>query len=401
MDVKADFAKINLKQTQLDTLKDISQKNGLDYDDLAMMAQKSVLEARDKEARLRQFYTHQEQTKDWVLPTPSLDYSKKFKPEGKLRKNKIKQSILHEIDPALWMARLYQTDIIPEKITYEIIDGQRLEIPEAHQSTEHLQSGISLHDTHEENALSARAHLIYHFRRHAQKPLMMNDLFLENMIQFQADTTDAITFDYKKFNKNQEVVRYQKFINNDRQSYTDIMEQIWAAIAVKGPDRMGGMIMRLDQIPNVFSYDKQVDYIDETEELFMLRQTLEKMQGRYPELSDFFGVTNANLSIALRCFKGALKLHSGNPKKHENPQSLRIDIDTKILDEAFLGAGLIERDVAPMQALLDNYQALAKRKPIYQNYVSQIEKMLTPYLERHPISPIEPSYKPTQPALAI
>jgi len=385
MDAKSDFIESTLTEKQLQALQTKALATGIDYQKLVQLATASVYEARDKEQRLRTFYQDQEVTKDWIVPTPSLDYLRQFKPEGKTRKNGVKQSILHELDAALWAARLYQAGLIPEKITYEVIDGQRHDIPEEHQSTQYIQSTTTTHDTFEEFAGAARAGLIAHLRQHAPHPQSMSNEFREAMIQHQGDATDAITFDMKMFDENQNVYRQSKYRNDDRQPYSDVMIQIWSAIGTKGPDRMGGNIMRFDQIPDVFTYDQQLNYLEETEDLFMLRQILEKMQERYPELEDFFSITNANLSIAMRIFKGALKLHSDNPNYEENvKKDIRIDIDTKILDEAFRGAEFIERDIAPMQALLENYQALAERKPIFNKYVGQIETMLKPYLSRHP-----------------
>ncbi len=394
------FGKVAFTTKNISDLRKKSDQTGIPIQRLMDWSIDSVHELRDKEQRVKNFYEHRlrKDPDNWFLLPPAHDYWSQFKTEDKKRKNKVQTSGLHEIDPVLWCIRLIQAGILPDKVTYEIVDGQRRDIPPEQQSIQHLLATLFTHDAHEDFPLSARARLLHDYKQalgiDTRHPISAREQFELDSLLFHADATDAITFKLKKYDGLSsdgfgKTFEESCFKNDNRQLYSQAMIPNWAAIAAKGVDRMGGMIMRFDQIPDTFTYERQKEYYDETEELFMYQQVLENMQQRYPELDEFFEIVNANFGIAFRAIGAGLKLHTGKPKEHPNPESVGVWYDPEMLDKASWGRKYIELDLSPMYKLQTNFGHMADRKPRQSGIHADLERQFKPYIADHPITPIQ------------
>ena len=117
-----------------------SNDTGIPLETLLRLTAESIFEIRDKETRVRDFYEHRfkQNPENWFLMRPAHNYWAQFNTEDIKRKNKVQASGLHEIDPILWCIRLIQAGILPQKITYQVINGKRHNIPPEQQSIQHL-----------------------------------------------------------------------------------------------------------------------------------------------------------------------------------------------------------------------------------------------------------------------
>ncbi len=347
------------------------------------LSRASIIETRSKEARLRAFYLKQEREQGWVFPNKTLDYLRLYQKEGSKRKDGYTEDCLHQIEPCLWLANMYEAGILPERVTYQVLNDECIDMPPHMQSIEHLFNTIHFHDVDEDFWNASRNTL--------EKFLRESDIGdNENTITFLGDASDAITFGHKI----NSIGMKERTHQGDHQIYLDAMENVWCAIAAKGPDRLGGLITRFGILEKIFTYEKQKKYLNATNRLFFHRQTLEDMERRYPELGAYFDIVNNNLSIALRCFSVILEHHPDNPEREGNPNTARIGLES-YLDNAFQGAQFIPIDIAPMQRMLSGYKALASRVPVFESLVTQMDVQLSPYLKAHPMA--TPNFMPLNP----
>jgi hypothetical protein len=338
------------------------------------LSEASIIEVREKEARLRRFYAEQEIRRAWVFPNHTLNYLRKYQFEGSKRKDLYTEDCLHQIEPALWLANLYQAGVLPERVTYQIIGGDRYEIDPSMQSIEHLFDSVHFHDVDEDFWDASRDTLEDYLRK-----VLPEDKYFKT-IAFLGDASDAITFGRKI----DPIGTKEKTHDDDPQVYIDAMENIWTGMATKGADRLGGLITRFGILEKIFPYEKQKEYLNDSNRLFFHRQTLEDMERRYPELGEYFHLVNCNISIALRCFSVILDNHPENPDRNKHPEKARINLDKDLLDGAFAAAENVPIDIAPMKRMLMGYKALVSRVALFEPIVAQIEEQLTPYLELHP-----------------
>lgn len=356
------------------------------HPDTAKLARQSRAEARAKEKRLRKFFTdpYDDGSERWYLADKLLDYLRAYKKEGSKRKNRFQENILHEFNIALFFKAMLQSDLLPRKVTYQKDRGGNIEqIPQALQSIELLFCTALFHDLDEDFADASpedlEGVLTYLVSQETGLSDTQKNRYLD-MTNVLGPLMEAITFGRSyRFNKR---IKKAPTHDGDPQLYLDHMEELWPAILTKGGDRHWGIVERFGPVPDIFPFDRQLQYMQETEDLFYYRQTLENMAQRYPQLSEAFEVINARMNVAYRSVNIILDFHPNNPypeRKTANPATARLDIKW-LLPKALKIQPCIEEDADDMKQLLVNLESVAARRPTLRPITRQLRDQLTDFM---------------------
>jgi hypothetical protein len=358
--------------------------------DIENISAESVIEARDKEARLLNFFDNpfNDNGEPWHLAKIYWSYLRTFKTEGKKRKDKVTESILHELDPALYAATLLQTGYLTDKVTYQIRENAKTLLPPEAKPIENLFCTFPIHDMDEDSPDHSRDTLIEFGNDHiSDLPSLTSsqEMLMRARIMRLADISDAITFG-RKYTDIHGHVRKQNTHGNNLHVYNRAMQEYWEAIGVKGLDRLGGTITRFSRVPVLkFRPEDHMAYLSETRELFTSGQPLEDMQERYPQLSQYFDIVNMNLRIAIVCMDTMVQNHP-NLDRQRYPKRGTIDpaqVSVSIkrhLRKAMVAADQTQADICPMNTLLEGLTAEAGRHQELQPIVDKVEQQMQPYL---------------------
>lgn len=380
---------------------------------LEKLSEISLYEARHKEKIIRDFFKdpHGDGSERWWMAEFALDYLKLFKPEGKTRKDKHTQNILHELNPALAMMDYVRADILPKRVTYQMIDGKRVDIPKEYQSIENIFIEDWLHDTKEDYQLSTDSHFKAYMhnrvKNHPEIPAEEKASLLKRITPVKK-ARHSITYDYKRpteqLNRNaaksnrpskvqtepernkQGVLTGNTIIYPHRKDHTLYgrnMENHWTAFAYKILDRIEGLVTRYGIVPDYFLVEDDQQYKEETERMYMLGQSNERMMKRYPELAEYLNVTNNLMQIAYRCFAAMTLYH---PRAIENSGEQDVHAETADIDvEQWIplatSGGVGERFIVRM---LHGFELEAQRRPSLQNITKKMRKQFSRYMEVPP-----------------
>lgn len=355
------------------------------------IASNSIIEAHQKEARLLQFYEQPlgPNSEPWHLAKIYWQYLRAFKTEGTKRKDGATESIIHELDPCLYAKALLEAGFLPKEVTSQNIYGEHITLPPEQHSIENFFSSYAIHDMDEDNPDYSRKTLIEFGQDHisdirsilktAQEDLM------RKQIAFIADVSDAVTFGRKTRLPNGDIVK-ENTHNNNFPTCFRAMKKLWPAISLKALDRLGGLVTRFSRVP-VASMTPQnnMNYLDETRELFMTSQPIEDTQDRFPQLSEYLDIVNMNLRIALVTLDSAIQYHPQLNEKYfqtrgtRDPNALELSVHRQ-LPVAMRAAKWLTPDICPMTCLLEGLIAEAERYPKINPVVEQFEKQAVPYL---------------------
>ncbi len=358
------------------------------------LGQASIQVARSKEDRIREFFDnpYPNESPPWYLEQILFDYFRKFVQEGMKRKDGYTEESLHVIDPLLFNKILLQIGYLPDKVTKEcrILKStgavRRNEIPTEQQSIRLLFATTIIHDLKEDYPKCNNEHLTnYINERLRTHPNLKEDHVtdLQKMIPALLEGLDAITFGYKDFDGSGNIIKTSTH-GDDLQLYLNALQEKWFSIGAKAIDRLGGLVTRFSETESKFTIKDHIEYADQTRKLFMVRQTLENMADRYPEMRDYFEIINANIRIALVTLE-AIAFHYPNlPKDFKqkgvsNPNTVEIDIH-RFAPIAMKARHYTPSGICPMQRLVGGIQAEANRHPSLQPIVSQVTEQLQPYL---------------------
>lgn len=359
--------------------------------DIENIARNSIIEAKQKEERLLQFYNQPfgENSEPWHLAKIYWQYLRNFKTEGTKRKEGATESIIHELDPCLYAKALLESGFLPQALTYEITNGISSELPPEQQSIENFFCAYAIHDMDEENPDYSRKTLIEFGQDNISDISSIlkssQEEVLRRQVSFIADVSDAVTFGRKTRLPNGEVVKEETH-NNNFPTCFKAMKELWPAISLKGLDRLGGMVARYSRVPvESMTPKKNMNYLDETRELFMIAQPIERTQDRFPELKDYLTIVNANLRIAYVTLDSIIQYHPNLNEKHfktrgtREAEELELDIND-FVPMAMQAASYTTSDICPMTCLLEGLTAEAERHPKIKPIVNKFEEQITPYL---------------------
>ncbi len=354
------------------------------------IAESSVIAAQQKEKRLLSFYEdpYGNGTEQWYLAPILWKYEREFKFEGKKRKDKATEDIIHELDPSLFAATLFRCGFLPPAVTYQRYRKKKFPIPLEQQSIENLFCTFPIHDRDEDDPDASRDTLIEFANDHISDIPEISDRerdLLRLRADFMGDVSDAITFGRKTRNKKGDIVEVETHGNN-LPTYSKAMREIWPAISTKALDRLGGTITRFTRVPvKNFSPKKTMAYLNETRLLFMAGQPLEDMIERYPQLSAYFDLVNINLRIAIVCVDSMIQVHPKLDPKHfpirgtRDPETVEVTIH-RYLRKAMQAAPWTTKDICPITCLIDGMVAEADRYPELRPIPDQVLQQATPYL---------------------
>lgn len=353
---------------------------------LQALSAHSIVEARDKKNRIIEFYEdpYEDQSERWLLAYHTYTYIESYKKEGNKRKNKFQENILHEQNITLFFKALLKSGALPKKITYQILNGVREALPLSQQSIELLFCVINIHDADEDFFDSSpeemQDYLTLMITRDRNLSISEMKYYLD-MIDELPKMMRAITFTRKTRDKNKNPIKVETH-EGDPQLYVDAMEQFWATILTKAGDRKRGVVDRYGPVPNIFSLQRQSDYLDETQDLFYFRQTLENMQMRYPQLHEAFSIINARLNVAYRATRAIIRFHPDNTeskRKTSNPLSARLDI-RPFLRTATKIEPYLDDDANDLKDLLINLEHVSLRRPTLRGITGQLRMQLTEFM---------------------
>lgn len=367
-----------------------SQHPRLSKAEMEALSQASIQEARGKEVRLREFYKDPfgDGSERWWLAEIYLDYARLFKAEtapgrdikATKRKDKVTENILHELNPLLLFKGNLRAGILPRRVTYEIVNDQRRQIPETLQSVEALFRAETIHDLDEDFAgVSTEC-----FRDFVYAQIFELDLdeshkeFLKSCCDIDCKILERLTFGRKTYAENGKIITVPTFPN--LQACMDAQEEYWPAVGAKPGDRYDGLITRFGEVPDVFTIDQHLRYANDTIQMFMNNQVLERMQKRYPELEMYFDKINKRLKVSLICFHAIIMAHplnKGNGTSKSDPATARVDIKD-LFDEASEGSEFLDVDALPFERMLNGYNEEEKRYPELKPLVSQIREKILP-----------------------
>lgn len=378
----------------------------LPLDEKPSVAQASVEEARRKINSLKQFYKDpfDDGSERWWLAEFCLDYLQQFKYEGTKRKDGITEDVLHEINQLFLHKSFihapknpyYEIRVLPREVTFEMVNGKRKAIPAEARSIELLFCGAAIHDIDEDfpdsSPDSLKAYLRGRIMAEPQIPQSQKDK-LNKSVDVLAQAMKNLTFGRKTRDSAGNVVKEITF-DNDRNLYMDAVESLWISAAVKPPDKLDSLTSRYGHYADYFTIEKDILHLDETYRMFKIRQMLENMKDRYPELSEFFTVVNAKMSVAERCLQ-AMTLHHPSKLKQQpdpsvRPETAKIDV-SRFLEAATRYSQYLEEDCKMLVRMLRSFQAEAQRHPSLQNLVTQMTNQFEPYLKKYEYkSPFHP-----------
>lgn len=362
--------------------------------DLHALSKHSIVEARNKEERLQDFYAdpYKDGTEQWYLALKTYEYLRAYKKELQKRKNKFQEGILHEQNICFLFKALFYTGVLPRRVTYEIVDGEKKDIPEHLQPIENLFCVIHFHDIDEDFADSSPEDMIKYLSY-----VVTHDMTLDNQhkrmyldrIEAFPDMMRAMTFGRKTRDENRRIITVPTH-NGDPQIYFDAIETNWATAIVKPGDRLRGIVDRYGPVPNIFTLEQQKKYLAETRDLFYYRQIVENMQIRYPELKEAFAIINARMNVAYRALDMLVSFHPDNKESLERktgrPETARLDIKN-FLPVALKIQDYVDDDADDMTDLLINLEYVSARRPTLQGITGQLRDQLAefmPHLEQQP-----------------
>lgn len=360
-------------------------------EEIDAIAAASVLEARNKEERIKAFYEQpSKNSAPWHLPLIHWEYLRQWKPEGKKRKDKATEDILHEANPILETAVHYKAGYLPDEVTYEVIQGQKSNLPPEQRPISNLFSTFAFHDVDEEDPDSSKDTLIEFSNdrisdldevREPEKE------FMRAQTLFLAEVSDAITFGRKTRDAKGKVIKV-KTHSNDLGIYTPALKALWPAFTAKCPDREKGLVTRFTRVAvPKFTIDKTMSYLNETGTLFMDGQPIEDTMERFPQLSSYLDIMNARLRIAYVVMRTMANFHPELDQKRysrkgvADPNTAEVNI-RRHLTKAMTVAPWTHPDVCSMAELLEGITAEADRYPVLQPIVDSVEEQLSPYLQQ-------------------
>ena len=355
------------------------------------LRKESAREANLAESELRAFYRKSK----FLLAEFTLDYLQQFKPLGQRRKDKVTESILHELRPAQLIKALVESKKLPRSVTYRLEhrppnpQSLKIPLPKELQSIERLFCAIHVHDLDEDFAdasLEGLRGYLYTRIDEIQNISESQKARLRKEADMDVRSMETLTFGRKVWDPktgNEETKRISTH-GNDHQLYLDALQNHWPGIAAKAPDRDDGLRTRYGFKADIFTVEQDAAYLEETRRLFMYRRSLEESMKIYPELAPYFDIMNNRLDIALRCFGVMTAHHPSTLKTHPdptiNPETARIDIKD-FLEKATKGTEHMNGGVDPFLArMLWGFEQEAKRYPVLSNIVVQIRDQLTPYI---------------------
>ena len=350
------------------------------------LSDESIEEARDKIDRLQTFYQdpYEDGSERWFMAEFALDYLMQFKVEGSKRKDGITEDILHEINQLLLQRSLIKAsianpdlEVIPRRITTQIVDGNEFELPYEMQSAERLFVATTLHDVDEDFHDSSPDHYRDYIKQRIAAEDSISDKDKEIMLEeleVDVQTMKLLTFGRKTRDSEGNPTK-EKTYEGDRNKYMDAVEIYWAAAATKATDKLDSLTSRYGLAETYFTIEQDLLHIDETHRLFKQRQIMENMADKYPQMADYFELINAKLDVADRCLEGLTLYHPAklalNPDAEVNPETAKIDI-RRPLDKATMHAEYLERDSWMLMRMLRGFQVEAETHPELQNVVDQM-----------------------------
>ncbi len=356
-----------------------NQKSFTEASKQKLLDNSSRLEAEDKIARLKKFYKdpYEDGSERWYRAEFALDYLCKHKEEGSKRKDGYTEDILHEIDLLLLQKGLFEAGKLPRKVTYAVIDGQRVNIPKEAQSIEHLFCTTATHDIDEDDPdASIDEYRLYITDRIINEDNMPSSYIQRNLDGLEVDcrSMEIITFGRKMRDRDGNIIK-QETHDGDRNKYMDAIESSWITASIKPADRLSSLTSRYGELGEVFPITKDMSHLDETYRLFRSRQTLENMANKYPEMAGYFNVMNAKLDVAVRCLECVLLNHPLRlqmfPDSEVNPETAKIDISRQ-LKIAVEDCEYLDRDVWLLERMVRGFEKETERYPVLRNIVSQI-----------------------------
>lgn len=340
------------------------------------VSEDSFEEARQRISELRDFY----RSKGWHIAEFCLDYLIQHKMNGHdhKRKDKVTENILHELRPLFWAKSFLEAGVLPDKVFYEIVNDQRQDIPEAHQSIEHLFCAIMLHDLDEDFANVSKQHFLEYMQKrirgtrgiHSAYGCQPGDGFLEEFINFNAQSMEALTFG-RKTKKGKE-----KTHDGDVNVYYDGLENIWTGIAAKIADRLEGITTRYSPyaIPEFFDLKSDEKYRAETQNLFETRNVAWVAKKRFPQIASYLEIMDAKLNVAYRCFSSMVYNHPKNAKS--DPTKARVRLE-QFLPTAMTGGYLFDEKNRPLFTMLQGFEQEVWQHPSLYPIVKQMRDQMS------------------------
>ncbi len=249
----------------------------------------SIAEARDKMDRLLAFYEdpYEDGSEQWLMAKFALDYLMQFKTEGSKRKDGITEDILHEVNQLLLQRSLIKAsvenpelEVIPRRITHQMIDGKEFKLPYEMQSAERLFVATTLHDVDEDFYDSSPEHYKAYIEQRiaAEESLSDRDRkIMHQELEVDVNTMKLLTFGRKTRDADGNPVK-EKTYDGDRNKYMDAVEIYWAAAATKATDKLDSLTSRYGLAEKYFTIEQDLLHIDETHRLFKQRQILKTWQ---------------------------------------------------------------------------------------------------------------------------
>ena len=295
---------------------------------------------------------------------------------------------MHEINPNLNLKGLFQANILPPEVTYQIVGGQKFDLPPEQHPIQLIFAEENIHDLDEDfPEVSPELFVEYMGDRIlscGDIPEWKKDTHI-NMLEPLKAGLVAITLNRKAYDTDGKKVIEIETHQGDPNICFDELEKLWFAAGVKGPDRVSGTNQRFSYIPDQFPIDSQIDYAIDIRRLFMQRQFLETGAHRYPQLKEFFDIVNHQLRVAYVCFDTMLSYHPANPRQPQKgkyrPETAHLEISS-FLPIAFKGAEFIDKDALIFDEMLRRMDAEATHYPSLRPLVDQMEEQIRPYLNK-------------------
>ena len=367
------------------------------------LERRSYREAKDKNIRLRRFFrdpyeqNRQDPNARWWDAEFALDYLEEFKPvaykkhAGKPVKNRKDgtQPILHELNPQLFLKACFKSRILPSRVNYKIVRGRKIQIPFHDGDISKAFVTVSLHDIDEDFVDGSPNHFKAYRNIKIQKEEQMDgDLkaYYLSAADHEKKLMQAMTFG-RRVRLPDGSIQTQRTYNGDINLYIDAFSKFWSTLAAKITDRFTNLTDRYGEIPDYFTIEKDDVYRETTRIMFMQRQLAEKACVTYPELESFFDLLNARLELAYRMFDTFVSYHPSYIKNNKittrDASTARIDLNSSLLERAFLITPFMEEDEEMFSRMLFGFECEAVRYPQMRNLVMQMERQLLPYLKNH------------------
>ncbi|MCC6597540.1 MAG: hypothetical protein IT559_01975 [Alphaproteobacteria bacterium] len=384
--------------------------------DMEALRAQSIEEAREKSARYRSFIENPTNEGPWWNACFAFDYFNEFVTEDQFRNDGFRPESLHVLNPLLRMRAQFtgpftigpqspENIILPHRVTHEIVNYEdivnidaapvRRELPRAQQSIERLFVAETIHDLCENYPEVTPEHFRAYMqeRINTEAPPENRALLLEELEE-DCKALVALTFGKRTRNALGAIVK-EKTHNGDLNTYCRAMENVWPAMAAKGPDRTSGLETRFSLVSNIFSADTNQRYLDETARLFLHSKPLENMALRYPDLKNYFEMVNAKMDVAYRMLHFFTDYHpdldKSGRKKTGKPETAVISF-LGPLKVAARDLPYLEPDIQSWRTTLERYGYEAERHPVLKPLYEQIKKQIMPHLNKD-TTPGSPAYE--------